>query len=750
MINLSLQGNPGDKNNWDFADYDGMRRAIISAPDIFCSGCIAKIENALKKEQGIEDARVNLSTKRVTVRYNEHLISPEQILNCVRRQGFAAHPYRSPQAAETRDNEIFAGLIRALIVSGLATLTIMSLSMLAKVNIAFLSPELANWGAAIIALPAISYAGLPFFRSAWNALKTMNVNMDVPISLAVLLAFSASLYELMTGGEGKYFDASVMLLFFLLIGRTLDHAMRARARSAVTELVKLTPQNAVRIFEDGTRQTVDVADLDTGMVVAVAAGERVPVDGKIISGKSDLDFSLVTGESEPVVVSPGDKVFAGVINNSGPVSVKITATQDDTLLADIVRLMEAAEQNKAGYVRLASRAAEIYVPLVHGLAATAFVGWLVATGGDWHQSLLIATSVLIITCPCALGLAVPVVQIVASGALFRSGVLVKDGAALEKMAEIDYVLFDKTGTLTKGMPSLVSTQPIDTQRLAFAAGLGQHSTHPLSKAVVKSAVARGIAPAEIENLKEIPGCGIEGTWKGKQVRLGRGSWLGAPQTSYTSSLDSAPTANLEFFLSVNHEKPIRFEFEDVMRSDVKKVVRALLDQSVLSEIVSGDKKSTVKAFASRAGITQYTAEMSPQDKVHYAKHLSAQGRKVLMVGDGLNDAPALSAAHTSMAPATASDIGRMAADFVFTGETLAPILETLRVAKQAHLLVLQNFMLAALYNVIAVPIAMSGHVTPLIAAIAMSTSSLVVTLNALRLNSPQKNSTKPNTTQRSK
>ena len=368
---------------------------------------------------------------------------------------------------------------------------------------------LFHWISALIAVPAVSYAGRPFFRSGWAALRSGTLNMDVPISLAVLLALAMSFYETLHNGKQVYFDAAAMLLFFLLIGRYLDHLMRARAHSALTQLISISPKTATVVGDDGVRRQLPITDISVGMVVAVQAGERLPVDGVVIEGESDIDTSSMTGESYPQVATTGISVQAGTVNLTGELHVRVTASGSETLLASIISMMEQAERSKARYVRLADSAARIYAPLVHTIAAVTFVVWL-WLGGDWHVALLTAISVLIITCPCALGLAVPVVQTVASGVLFRHGILLKDGAALERLAETDNVIFDKTGTLTLGQPELVSPSAIGVRELAVAAGLASHSSHPLSRAMVALAASRNVAPADLRDVSEHPGAGLKG------------------------------------------------------------------------------------------------------------------------------------------------------------------------------------------------------------------------------------------------
>ncbi len=702
----------------------GILHMDLVAPGIHCAGCVSRIEKGLAPLPAVTRARVNLSTKRIGIDWRRGETDADALIEAVRDLGFEARPYDSGQSGAAEREASGRRLLRSMAVAGFAAANIMLLSVSVWAGAEGATRDLFHWLSAMIALPTIAYAGRPFFDSAWTAIKARSLNMDVPISLAVLLAAAMSLAETMRGAEHAYFDAAVMLLFFLLVGRYLDHMMRARAQSAVTQLLALSATGATAIDADGTRRARPVSDIEPGMLVVVTAGERVPVDGDVIDGSSDLDRSMVTGEATPEAVSPGQTVHAGTLNLTGPLTIRVTAAGEDTFLAEIVRLMEGAEHSKGRYVRLADRAARLYAPSVHVLAAFTFLGWLAWTGGDWHLSLLIAISTLIITCPCALGLAVPAVQIVASGVLFRRGILVKDGAALEKLGQIDTVVFDKTGTLTMGEPRLTGPAVVDTSDLAVAAGLAQGSNHPLSKAMAAEAIAKGVIPAAVSDITEVAGCGLEGTLQGRRVRLGRPSWC--------DPLNESPDG-MTLSLQLGDRVAVTFQFVDQLRPDVPKTIEELRRRGIRPEILSGDAAGAVETVADELAITRYRSAQTPQEKLIYIDRLAAEGRRVLMVGDGINDAPALAAGHASMAPAGASDIGRTAADLVFTGESLLPVVQGVDVARSSNRLVTQNFGLATTYNLIAIPIAVLGFVTPLVAAVAMSASSIIVTGNALRL-----------------
>jgi len=702
----------------------GLLHMDVHVPDMHCAGCISKIEKSLNKHPAIAHARVSLSTKRVAIDWHEAKAQSQDLINHIKALGFEVHPIDADAIAQTASDKQKNELLRALAVAGFAASNIMLLSVAVWSGAEAATRDMFHWISALIALPAVVYAGRPFFKSAWAVLRAGHVNMDVPISLGVLLATAMSFYQTMTHTDQAYFDAAVMLLFFLLVGRTLDHLMRAKAHSAIAHLVSLAGKTASRIMPDGKTQIIAASKLAVGDEILVAAGESLAADGTIALGKSDVDQSLVTGEAMPRTVQPGDKLFAGMINLTGPLQMTVTAIGKSTFLGEIIRLMEAAEQGKARYVRLADKAAQFYAPMVHSLAGLTFAGWLLA-GADWQTSLFTAIAVLIITCPCALGLAVPVVQIIASGRLFNSGILMKDGAGLEKLSTIDTIVFDKTGTLTLGTPKLIGANGIKPDLLAIAAGLASQSKHPLSRALSEQADNLGIKPAKLTDIKELAGSGLEGKLGTRHVKLGSAKWCGVKESSKTGLL--------EVCLRIGDEKPIAFKFADELRFDARDVIERLQKDGLGIHILSGDREANVSHIAGQLGVEHFKANCTPQNKVAFINKLAEQDHRVLMVGDGLNDAPALAAGYTSMAPASATDIGRVAADFVFMGDRLEPVVTAISIARRSDKLVKQNFCLAILYNVIAVPIAVLGFASPLIAAIAMSSSSLIVVGNAMRL-----------------
>jgi Cu2+-exporting ATPase len=547
--------------------------------------------------------------------------------------------------------------------------------------------------------------------------------MDVPISLGVILATGMSLYQTVAGSEQVYFDAAVTLLFFLLVGRYLDQRMRTRAAGAAANLLGLAASSATVIEADGTTHRLSARALLPGMRVLAATGERIAVDGVVEKGQGEIDESLITGETRPKPVVAGRRVHAGTLNLGGPLVVRASATDQGTLLAEIGRLMAAAEQGKSRYVRLADRAAALYAPAVHILGLATFIGWLV-TGHGPEAALTAAIAVLIITCPCALALAVPAVQVAATSRLFSRGVIVKAADGLERLAEVDTVVLDKTGTLTLPEPRLAEGASFHDTVLARAAALAVVSRHPYARAVVAAARARGLEVKTAEGAVETAGSGVEAHGPKGAERLGSARWCGLVQgTVEEASLYYRPADGPAVPLAVE-ERP---------RPDARTTVSRLEAMGLWVEVLSGDQAPAAQDMASAAGIRVVRAGATPSDKIARLEALKAAGRLVVMVGDGLNDAPALAAAHASLSPSTAADISQTAADAVFQGEALGPVAEAIAVARASRRMAVENFAIAIGYNAVFVPLAVTGHVTPLIAAVAMSASSIAVTANAVRL-----------------
>ena len=682
------------------ADAAGSSDVVLSVPGIRCAGCIRKIEDTLTALPGVSAARVNLTQKRVTVTTR---LARELLIEALGKAGFKAEELDRDRLPEA-DREGSALLFR-LGLAGFAMMNVMLLSVAVWSGAEAATRDLFHLISAAIAVPVVAISGQPFFRSALGALSKLRLNMDVPISLAILLATVMSVYEALSGGEHAYFDAALSLTFFLLVGRYLDHRARGMARSAAAELSALEVHRCKRRIGRSVEE-VAVAELAIGDTVLVPSGQRFPVDG-VVQAATLTDRAFLTGESDPVPVAAGAPVRAGEINIGAPVELVATAVGADTTLRRIAALVDRAENARTRYTMLADRAAAIYAPGVHLLALFTFVGWLAASG-DLRTSLNVAIAVLIITCPCALGLAVPAVSTAAISRLYGLGFLVTSGSALERLAEIDTVVFDKTGTLTE--PGIADLPQFTTEEAAIGRALASHSNHPIAKALARALAAGQAAP--LTDIVEVPGEGVrarDGT--GRPVALGRsGTGL-----ALTIGSDRWP-------LTVREQ----------IRHDAPETVADLEDRGLFLHLLTGDTRTKAEAAGRALGITSVWAGVLPEDKQGVIGDLQADGSRVLMVGDGLNDTASLASAHAAIAPASALDATRQAADGILLADRLAIIPAALDTAKKSVRLSKQNFAIAAAYNAIAIPIAVAGLATPLLAALAMSASSITVLLNALR------------------
>ncbi len=687
---------------------------LLALPRIHCHGCIRNAESALMDRPDVAEARVNLTLKRAYVT-PQSTVHPSALIETLGVAGIEAHELDPGAIAVTETDKAGRDLLMRLAVAGFAAMNVMLLSVSVWSGASDATRDLFHWISAAIALPATAYAGQPFFAGAWQALRARRLNMDVPIALAIVLALGTSLWETALSGHHAYFDAALTLVFFLLAGRYLDFRTRSAARSAAEELTALEVPRATRLV-DGKPVETPASELCVDDLILVRPGGRIPVDGVIADGSSELDRSFLSGESAAVQARIGMSVAAGEVNLTGPLTIRATATGKDTTLHRMADLVAVAEAGRANYTPLADKAAALYAPGVHILAALSFVGWYL-WAGDLRVALNIAAAVLIITCPCALGLAVPAVTTAASGRLFRKGLLIKSGTALERLADVDTVVFDKTGTLTTGTPAVENWDSLDRQAQSVALALAEGSSHPLAKAIVAAA---GEAPrADVAERRDCPGFGTEGVWQGRLVRLGRPGWAGPDQDGGLCTM-----------LDLGEGQSIRIDFKDQVRPGAAEAVAAFKRAGLNVVLLSGDRSDPVKEIAKALGIDEWHAAMLPDEK---AKYVADQPGKVLMIGDGLNDTAALASAHVSISPASALDAARVASDIVLMGVDLSVLTEAHQTAQKATRRIRENFQIATLYNVIAVPLAVAGLATPLIAALAMSSSSITVSLNALRV-----------------
>ncbi len=696
---------------------DGTHSLMLAVDGVQCAACVWLIESILAREADLKTARVNMTTRRLRLAWRGEAARAAHFCNVVEQLGYRLVPF-DPAALTESTDKTGRALMRALAVAGFAAGNVMLISLGTwfgvTQNMGPATRDLMHWISALIALPAIAYAGMVFFRSAAGALRHGRTNMDVPISIGIILVTCMSLWQTATGGMHTYFDSAVTLLFFLLIGRVLDQRARGQARSTAEQLLLLRAADVSILQRDGTVRRVRQSEVMAGDIALAGMGERIGIDGTLESQTATLDTSLVTGESLPETCLHGAKIFAGTINTGAPIQLRVTATGDATLLAECVRLIEAAEQARGHFVMLTDRAAKLYAPVVHLCALATFLAWYFLLHRPASGALMAAAAVLIITCPCALALAVPAVQVIATSRLFRAGILLKSPTALERLAQVDTAVFDKTGTLTE--PSLVLAAGASSEDLALAAGLAAHSRHPLCRALVRAAGS----PRMATDVNEFPGQGLQQA----EIRLGSRAFCGLPPHAET-----APTLTL----TRPGAAPTEFRFAEALRHDAPQVIRTLQANGLDIRIASGDQPGPVATIAAALNIARFQSRQSPLEKSATITALRAAGRHVLMVGDGLNDGPCLATATVSAAPATAADISQTVADIVFQGEALAPVAAVLKMAKRARTAMRQNLALSIAYNALMVPLAACGYITPWLAALAMSSSSILVMLNALRL-----------------
>ncbi|WP_322515246.1 heavy metal translocating P-type ATPase [Rhodopseudomonas palustris] len=697
----------------------------LAVEGVSCAGCMAKIERGLSAIPDVTLARVNLTDRRLAVEWKKGALEPALFIDRLAELGYKAYPYE-PVRAEVEEAERSKFLLRCLGVAAFATMNVMMLSVPVWVG-GDLSPEARDffhWLSALVVLPCAAYAGQPFFQSAWRALKAKSVNMDVPITIGVVLALGMSLVETIHHAEHTYFDAAIMLITFLLAGRFLDQKMRQRTRAVAGNLAALKAETATKFVGSDEISEVPIAAVRAGDIVLLRPGERCAVDGSVVEGRSEIDQSLITGETLYVKAERGTQVYAGTLNISGTLRVRVAAAAEGTLLAEITRLLDHALQARSRYVQLADRASQYYAPVVHATALLTTIGWVLA-GASWHDAIVIGIAVLIITCPCALGLAIPAVQTVASGAMFRAGVLLNAGDAIERAAAVDTIVFDKTGTLTLPELDVVNGAGVPDDVFQLAGRLALASHHPVAAAVARAAQAK----APLPGVTEEPGRGVRALFEGEELRLGSPAFCGA-DVEANAILSADPEVSVVAF-SRGGQHTV-FAVRQLLRPDAARTIDALVNRGISVELLSGDREPAVRHAADALGVSAWRAGVTPAEKIAHIEALKSQGRVVMMVGDGMNDAPSLAAAHVSMSPISATHLSQATADLVFLGKELAPVLAAVDYSRKAMAVMRQNLALAIGYNVLAVPIAIAGLATPLIAALAMSGSSILVMLNAMR------------------
>lgn len=716
------------ENHLDYKEFinksgDTCRINLI-VEGIHCGSCVWLIENTLRKTEGVLSAHVNLSTRRLALEWTGKKELINDFVKTIQDLGYKLIPFEV-DAIELENIQKETELLKSIAVSGIAALSVMMIVMGIWIgnfddSLGFWSRSLLHIISSIIAIPAIIYSGRTFYKSAYTAIMSNRSNMDVPITLGIISATLISVQQTLLSSEYTYYDAAIGLIFFLLIGRYLDIKARNKARERAQNMV-LTQAKSITIIHKGVMKLVSIRKAKEGDIAFVAVGEKISADGVIIEGETEVDNSMITGETNPIALKVGDYVNAGTLNLSTPIKIRITKIGENTTLAEIIKLIEVAEQGRANYVRLADKVSSYYTPIVLALSWLTLILWTYLQG-NVTQGIVSAIAVLIITCPCALALAVPVVQVVATSKLMSKGILVKTPDALEKLSQINTVVLDKTGTITLGKPHWVNKSDFTKEHIKIIASMGSKSKHPLSLAVSRFLEDK---PYKIE-IEEFKGQGLEGKYKSSKIKLGSKKFCEVKET--------ANDDYLELWFKQGTKKAKRLIFEDKVKVDAKSIVDWIGMKMFKTLLLSGDRKFVVAKVASKIGIHSFKAEVTPSDKFRYLDELTKTGSKILMVGDGLNDAPALKKAHVSMSPSSAIDVAQTNADIVFQGDKLQPIKDAYNTAKFSNKLVMQNIALSVAYNIITIPLAMLGLINPIIAAIVMSSSSLIVVGNSLRLN----------------
>jgi len=731
---LTLYDKPELQKTFVSTDEKNVKQAALILEGIVCAACVWLNERHISALPGVIEFRVNYSTHRARVRWDESQIKLSDILQAISAIGYLAHPFDAGRQEAVYKKER-SNALKRLAIAGLGAVQVMMLAVaLYAGDYSGMDAGLENfmrWVSLFIATPVVFYSARSFFSSAWRDLKAHQLGMDVPVSLAIGMAYAASCWATVTRSGEVYFDSVTMFTFFLLAGRFLEMGARQKAGQAAEELVKLLPAMATRITAEGD-ETVAVTELAIGDKVRIKPGDSIPADGIIVEGRSSIDESLLTGESHPLAKTIEENVIGGTVNIESPLVVEVKKVGEDTVLASIQRLLDRAQTEKPSIAKTADRVAAYFVGFLLVLVSAVYFWW-------WQhepdQAFWIALSLLVVTCPCALSLATPAAMTAATGSLTRLGVLTTRGHALETLAKVTHIVFDKTGTLTKGRLALESmnvfTDIKKQQSINIAAALELGSEHPVAKVFLQQAST----PNEMiaEKIEAISGLGVTGIINGIQYRLGCASYVEAIDNISTNLKDN-PQHTTEIYLADEKNILAVFFLSDELREEAVETIQSLKVLGKEVWLVSGDNEAAVSYVAGQVGISNSRHSMKPQDKLDVIQELQSNGEIVAMVGDGVNDAPVLATAQVSVAMGSGTQLAQASADMVLLSEHLPHLVDAMKMAKRSVNIVHQNLAWALGYNLLALPLASMGYVAPWMAAIGMSASSLVVVLNALRLN----------------
>ncbi|MHB0990891.1 MAG: heavy metal translocating P-type ATPase [Burkholderiales bacterium] len=731
---LALYDHPDIQRSFVIDAGPHCKEAVLILEGITCAACVWLNERHLKQLAGIQSVEVNYANHRARIAWDERQIELSRILQEIQLLGYNAHPYSAWQADQVRKTQRKKDLQR-IAIAGIAAAQVMMLAVAlyagAWYGIDLNTRRLLRWFSLLLTLPVVSFAAWPFYRSAWSGLQSRHLNMDVPVSIAILSAFAGSLWTTFTGGTQVYYDTISMFTLFLLVTRLLESGAREKSIESAENLLKLQPAMATRI-RDGQQDYIAVLDLQQGDHILAKAGEIIAADGVIVDGMSTVDESLLTGESRAVPKQTGDTVIAGSMNQEGPLVVQVTGIGENTVLAGIVRLVDKAQAEKPRIAQIADRVA---VWFTLGLLIFALLTGLIWLKIDAGRAFEIVLSVLVVTCPCALSLAVPAALAAAGSNLIKRGILVTRGHALETLSRVTCVVFDKTGTLTVGKPRIEAIELLANVSAewcaAVAAGLEQASEHPLAHAFMRYG-ATGRLPA-VSNARNVPGHGVSGEISAVEYTLGNRKFASQGHDADELRIQRLyPAATLVWLCDAKQALAV-FVLSDPLRADAKEAVAAIQARGLKVSILSGDSEAAVAYAAAELGISSYGSQQKPQDKLAFLQALQERKEMVAMVGDGINDAPVLAGAHVSFAMGTGTDVASQTSDIVLLSSKLVDVDAALAAGKSTLQVMHQNLWWAAIYNFIALPFAAMGYISPWLAALGMSLSSLIVVLNALRL-----------------
>ncbi|AGA87055.1 putative copper-importing P-type ATPase A [Pseudomonas sp. SCT] len=712
-----------------FVQHQGeLASTSLMIEGISCAACGWLIERHLRNLNGVAEASLNLSNHRLSVRWSDAQLPLSELLGELRRIGYAAHPYQADQAAERLASENRRSL-RQLGVAGLLWMQVMMATMATwpefNLDLSESFFVTLRWTALLLTTPIVFYCCTDFFKGALRDLRTRHLTMDVSVSLAIGGAYVAGIWSTITGQGELYFDAVGMFALFLLAGRYLERRARERTADATAQLVNLLPASCLKLDADGHSNRILLSELQLGDRVLVQPGALIPADGTIISGQSSVDESVLTGEYLPLPRGCGDAVTAGTLNVEGPLTVEVQALGDDTRLSAIVRLLERAQADKPKLAELADKVAQWFLLVVLVVATVVGLVWWQI---DPQRAFWIVLALLVATCPCALSLATPTALTTATGTLHKLGLLLTRGHVLEGLNQIDTVVFDKTGTLTEGRLTLTAVHPLGALDadacLALAAALENRSEHPIARAF-------GRAPLAAESVETVPGLGLLGCVEGRNLRIGQPNFVAE---GFSQPAPVIPGEQGQWLLLGDERGPLAWlVLDDRLRDDAPALLAACRRRGWQTLLLSGDSSPMVGQIAKELGIDQAEGGMTPAAKLTRLQALQAQGHRVLMLGDGVNDVPVLAAADISVAMGSATDLAKTSADAVLLSNRLTSLAQAFDVARRSRRIIIENLTWASLYNGLILPFAAIGWVTPLWAALGMSISSLLVVLNALRL-----------------